>query len=217
VFVRTKVLRSVGGWDSNCLAEDCDLGVRLSSQGSPVVVSYDPVMVTKEETPDSLVGLFKQRTRWNQGFIQVFRKGDWKELPGFRQRLLARYTLATPFIQTFTGLAIPVGVAIGLFVKVPIVVALLSFFPLLPTLAILSFEVAGLHDFGRQYRMRVGFLHYVKLVVGSPFYQVVLAAAAIRAVWREQRGRNDWELTSHVGAHISPAPSSPVSSVAGGS
>ena len=195
VFVRTDVLRGAGGWDGDCLAEDCDLGVRLSSAGSPVVVSYDPVMVTREETPDSLVGLFKQRTRWNQGFIQVYRKGDWRQLPGFRQRLLARYTLATPFVQTFTGLAIPIGVAIGLFAEVPIVVALFSFVPLLPTLAILAFEIAGLHDFGMQYRLRVRPLHYLKLVIGSPFYQIVLAGAAMRAVWRELRGRNDWELT----------------------
>jgi glycosyltransferase XagB len=200
------VLRGAGGWDGDCLAEDCDLGVRLSSAGSPVVVSYDPVMVTREETPDSLVGLFKQRTRWNQGFIQVYRKGDWRQLPGFRQRLLARYTLATPFIQTFTGLAIPIGVAIGLFADVPIVVALFSFVPLLPTLAILAFEIAGLHDFGMQYRLRVRPLHYLKLVIGSPFYQIVLALAAMRAVWRELRGRNDWELTAHVGAHIDPTP-----------
>ncbi len=159
------------------------------------MVSYDPVMVTREETPDSLVGLFKQRTRWNQGFIQVYRKGDWRQLPGFRQRLLARYTLATPFMQTFTGLAIPIGVAIGLFAEVPIVVALFSFVPLLPTLAILAFEIAGLHDFGMQYRLRVRPLHYLKLVIGGPFYQIVLAGAAMRAVWRELRGRNDWELT----------------------
>jgi cellulose synthase/poly-beta-1,6-N-acetylglucosamine synthase-like glycosyltransferase len=206
VFIRTDVLRAAGGWDGDCLAEDCDLGVRLSSSGSPVVVSYDPVMVTREETPDSLVGLFKQRTRWNQGFIQVFRKGDWRALPGFRQRLLARYTLATPFIQTFTGLAIPVGVAIGIFAQVPIVVALFSFVPMLPTLAILAFEIAGLHDFGLQYRLRIRPMHYVKLVIGGPFYQIVLAAAAMRAVWRELSGRNDWELTAHVGAHIQPEP-----------
>jgi cellulose synthase/poly-beta-1,6-N-acetylglucosamine synthase-like glycosyltransferase len=202
VFVRADVLRAAGGWDGDCLAEDCDLGVRLSSSGSPVVVSYDPVMVTREETPDSLMGLYKQRTRWNQGFIQVFRKGDWKRLPGFRRRMLARYTLATPFVQTFTGLAIPVGVAVGVLTKLPIVVALVSFLPLLPTLAILGFEVAGLHDFGRQYRLRIRPVHYLKLIVGSPAYQVVLAAAAVRAVWREGRGHDDWELTSHVGAHI---------------
>jgi glycosyltransferase XagB len=202
VFVRADVLRAAGGWDGDCLAEDCDLGVRLSSSGSRVVVSYDPLMVTREETPDSLKGLFKQRTRWNQGFIQVYRKGDWKRLPGLRQRMLARYTLATPFVQTLTGLAIPVGIAIGLLANLPVVVALVSFLPLLPTFAILGFEVAGLHDFGRQYRLRVRAVHYLKLIVSSPIYLVVLAAAAVRAVWREGRGHDDWELTTHVGAHI---------------
>ena len=33
VFVRTDLLRQVGGWDPDCLAEDCELGVRLSSRG----------------------------------------------------------------------------------------------------------------------------------------------------------------------------------------
>ncbi len=42
VFVRTDVLRAAGGWDGDCLAEDCDLGVRLSSSGSPVVVVLRP-------------------------------------------------------------------------------------------------------------------------------------------------------------------------------
>ncbi|MGE0299080.1 glycosyltransferase [Pseudonocardia sp.] len=207
VFVRADLLREAGGWDPDCLAEDCDLGVRLSSAGARVVVSYDPVLVTREETPDSLQGLMRQRTRWNQGFIQVFRKGDWRRLDGVRPRMLARYTLATPFLQAFTGLTIPVGILIGLTTKVPILVALLSFLPLLPTLAVLAFEVVGLHDFGRQYRFPVRPVHYAKLVVGAPAYQVVLAYAALRAVWRESRGRADWELTSHVGAHL-PAPRS---------
>lgn len=51
VFVRTDVLREAGGWDPDCLAEDCDLGVRLSSVGKKVVVAYDSDMVTREETP----------------------------------------------------------------------------------------------------------------------------------------------------------------------
>lgn len=205
VFVRTELLRQAGGWDPECLAEDCDLGVRLSSQGARVVVAYDSLIVTREETPDSLDGLFRQRTRWNQGFLQVFRKKDWRQLPTMHQRMLARYTLATPFLQAFAGLAIPVGIAIGVFLKVPITVALISFLPALPTLAVLAFEMAALHDFSRQYQLRIGWVHYLKLIVGSPFYQVVLLAAALRAVWRESTGRNDWELTRHVGAHLSPA------------
>ncbi|GAB3111831.1 hypothetical protein GCM10027160_13200 [Streptomyces calidiresistens] len=202
VFVRTEVLREAEGWDENCLAEDCDLGVRLSSAGKRVVVAYDAEMVTREETPGSLMGLLKQRTRWNQGFLQVYRKRDWRRLPGFGRRMLARYTLMTPFLQAFTGVVIPLNVAAGVLLDVPVGVALISFLPLLTMTVTFVFEIVGLHDFGRQYGFRIRLAHYLKLIVGGPFYQVLLAGAAIRAVWREQRGRNEWELTRHTGAHL---------------
>ena len=72
-----------------------------SSGCKKVVVAYDSSLVTREETPDSLPGLVKQRTRWNQGFLHVYRKGEWRRLPTFGQRLLARYTLTGPFVQAF--------------------------------------------------------------------------------------------------------------------
>ena len=205
VFVRTRLLQEHGGWDQECLTEDCDLGVRLSSQGAKVVVAYDSDMVTREETPDSLYALFKQRTRWNQGFLQVLRKREWKQLPSLRQRLLARYTLVTPFVQAFSGLMILLGVFVALWAHVPVLVAQISFLPLVPMLVTFVFEAVGLHDFGRQYRLRIKPSHYARLIVGGPFYQVVLAGAALRAVWRELRGRKDWELTKHIGAHLGTA------------
>ncbi|MFC5720168.1 glycosyltransferase [Streptomyces gamaensis] len=202
VFVRTDVLRASGGWDPDCLAEDCDLGVRLSSAGKRVVVAYDSEMVTREETPGSLLGLLRQRTRWNQGFLQVFRKRDWRRLPTLGQRMLARHTLMTPFMQAFTGVVIPLNVLVALVLHVPVHIAVLTFLPAVTAFVTFVFEVVGLHDFGAQYGLRVRFVHYVKLVVGGPFYQLLLAVAAIRAVWREQRGRGEWELTRHVGAHL---------------
>ena len=46
VFVRTELLRDVGGWDGDCLAEDCELGVRLSRRGarssSPTTRTWSP-------------------------------------------------------------------------------------------------------------------------------------------------------------------------------
>ncbi|WP_268985021.1 glycosyltransferase [Streptomyces sp. CC228A] len=202
VFVRTDVLRAAAGWDQDCLAEDCDLGVRLSSAGKRVVVAYDADMVTREETPGTLMALLKQRTRWNQGFLQVYRKKDWRGLPTLGQRMLARHTLMTPFMQAFTGVVIPVNIAVAVFLDVPVGIAVITFLPLLTALVTFVFEVVGLHDFGAQYGLRVRFVHYVKLILGGPFYQVLLAGAAVRAVWREQRGRGDWELTRHVGAHL---------------
>ncbi|GAA1010663.1 hypothetical protein Aple_029710 [Acrocarpospora pleiomorpha] len=202
VFVRTDVLRENGGWDQDCLAEDCDLGVRLSTRGKKFAVAYDAVLVTREETPDSIKALVKQRTRWNQGFLQVLRKGEWKALPTLRQRLLARFTLTSPFIQAFTGAVIPVGILAGFLLDVPDGVALITFLPLLPTLTMLAFELAGLHEFGWQYGVRVRAGHYATLIAGLPLYQAILAVAALRSVWRESTGRGDWELTHHVGAHL---------------
>jgi uncharacterized membrane protein len=108
----------------------------------------------------------------------------------------------TPYLQALSGVIIPLNVAIALFLDVPVGIAFITFLPAVTALVTFVFELVGLHDFGKQYGLRVRFIHYLKLVVGGPFYQVLLAGAAVRAVWREQQGRNDWELTSHVGAHL---------------
>jgi cellulose synthase/poly-beta-1,6-N-acetylglucosamine synthase-like glycosyltransferase len=210
------------GWDDQCLAEDCELGVRLSSAGKKTVVAYSPEMVTREETPDTLKSFVRQRTRWMQGFLQVYRKGDWRQLPTRRQRMLARFTLSTPFYQAASGLAVPVGIAIGILAKVPMVVAMISWLPAVPMFLVLAFEIAALRDFGKEYygkeqpdqSHKVGFGTYVRLIIGMPFFQIVLMFAALRAVWRELRGHRDWELTKHVGAHLAaPAPTSATTSI----
>jgi cellulose synthase/poly-beta-1,6-N-acetylglucosamine synthase-like glycosyltransferase len=206
VFVRRETLLAVDGWDPNCLAEDCELGVRLSARGGTFAVAYDPELVTREETPDSVRALLKQRTRWNQGFLQVLRKGEWRSLP-WKRRWLARYTLSMPFLQAAAGVAIPISVATMLWLKVPVWLALLSFLPVLPTLSTLAFELAGLHEFGRLYYVRVRPLDYLRLALGLLPYHLILAAASVRAVARETLGVRTWEKTAHVGAHRRDRPS----------
>jgi glycosyltransferase XagB len=201
VFIRTHLLRQAGGWDPNCLAEDCELGVRLSSKGAKVTVAYDPELVTREETPGSLKDFLKQRTRWNQGFIQVLAKGEWRRLPTAPQRLFARYTLATPFLQAFIGLLIPLSLIMIILVKIPMLATLISFLPLLPMLAVLVVEIVGLREFCRNYGFRLRWRDYVRLVLGMLPYHLLLAGAAVRAVSRELRGNRGWEKTAHVGAH----------------
>jgi glycosyltransferase XagB len=206
VFVRRALLESVGGWDAGCLAEDCDLGVRLSIRGARVAVAYTPEVVTREETPGSIRQLLKQRTRWNQGFLQVLRKGDWRSLPTRRQRLLARYTLSMPFLQAFAGIVMPASLVAIVATKAPVLLCLLTFAPMVPMFTTLLIEAAGLRDFCELYRVPVGPLDYVRLVLGTVAYQMVLSAAAIRAVFREFRGVRTWEKTAHVGAHRVPEP-----------
>jgi glycosyltransferase XagB len=201
VFIRTDRLREAGGWDPDCLAEDCEIGVRLSSRGAKVAVAYDPDLVTREETPGTLGELFKQRTRWDQGFLQVLRKGEWRRLPSRRQRLLARYTLAMPFLQAFTAVLIPVSLATMILLDLPVLAAMITFVPLVPTLAAVAVEAAALGEFCHSYGRRATPLDYLRLLLGTFPYHLLLGAAALRAVLRERRGERGWEKTAHVGAH----------------
>lgn len=65
VFIRTPILRAVGGWN-DCLAEDCEIRVRLSTLGARTAVFYEPELVTREEWPPTLRAFVKQRTRWTR-------------------------------------------------------------------------------------------------------------------------------------------------------
>jgi hypothetical protein len=79
---------------------------------------------------------------------------------------------------------------------------LLTFMPLLPTLATIAIECVGIRSFGATFGVEVRIRDMAKLVVGTVPYQLLLAAAAVRASLREIRGRRGWEKTEHVGAHI---------------
>ena len=89
--------------------------------------------------------------------------------------------------------------------KIPVALALLSFLPVIPTLAALSFELVGLREFGRVFYVKPRTYDYVRLIVGPFPYQLLLAAAAVRAVVREALGMRGWEKTAHTGAHRAAA------------
>ncbi|WP_457148152.1 glycosyltransferase [Mycobacterium sp. URHB0021] len=210
VFTRTVLLREAGGWDPDCLAEDCEIGVRLSTRGAVVAVAYDPKAVTREETPGSIRAFLKQRTRWDQGFLQVLRKGEWRKLPSLRQRWLARYTLVMPLLQAATGALMPLSLASMFLLKVPMPTALVTFLPLAPTLVTMAVESAALGEFGREFGIRIRFRDHARLLLGTVPYQLLLAAAAVRSVWRQSRGQGGWEKTTHNNAHRTNTPKRPV-------
>lgn len=197
VFLRRSVLEEVGGWDGDCLAEDCEIGVRLSARGKRIVCAYDPELVTEELAPTSVAALVKQRTRWALGFMQVLAKGDWKTLPTRRRRWSAWLTLVQQHAMVLAGLALPVAVLTALFVDLPVVAVMIAFLPLLPTLLMLAFDVLILREFGRDMRVPVGFRDYVRLVLSTPFFQVLLALSAIRAAHKFVVGDLAWYKTPH--------------------
>ncbi|MGH8950448.1 MAG: glycosyltransferase [Acidimicrobiia bacterium] len=204
VFIKTDWMWKVGGWDPESLTEDCDLGVRLSIAGARFSVAYDPEFLTREETPPTFRGWLRQRTRWNQGFLQVLRKGDWKDLPDSRRRIFAWYTLAMPFVQAAVGLLIPIAVITMLVGSFPIWLAMFTLLPAIPTVATMVVETVALGDLARSMGRPARSRDYFRLILGSFAYQVALAVAAGRAVWREMVGEKSWEKTDHVGSHRRP-------------
>lgn len=69
---RKSVLRSVGAYDSDTFAEDCDLTLKILLAGWHV--AYEPKAVGWVETPSRLLDLIKQRYRWTRGILQAMRK-----------------------------------------------------------------------------------------------------------------------------------------------
>ncbi len=204
-FIRRDVLEAHGRWDERCLTEDADLGIRLTAAGVPIRVLYDDRYVTREETPPTARGLMRQRTRWDQGFLQVLGKGDWLRLPGWRQRLLALYTLGFPLLQALMMLYLPISVWMMANIKMPVLVAMLSMAPFYAVGLQVAITTMGLYEFTAAHRLRASPLLALRLILVYLPYQWLLSYAALRAVRRQLFGVNNWEKTSHVGAHRAPA------------
>jgi hypothetical protein len=110
--------------------------------------------------------------------------------------------LSTPFLLAPAWLMVPAAIVTAIAVKAPVPITLVSFLPLLPMVSILAAELVGLHEFCRVYDERSSPRDYVRLVLGLPVYQAVLALAAGRALLREARGVRGWEKTAHLGLHL---------------
>lgn len=204
VFIRRELLERMGGWDQRCLTEDADIGIRLSVAGIPVRAVYDDAYVTREETPPTVGQFVRQRTRWNQGFLQVLAKGDWRRLPTLRQRLLALYTLTFPLFQALAMLYLPVSLVLMAMVKVPVLVAMLSLLPVYLLLIQLAIGLVGLYEFAGVHRLRPSLWSPLLMIATYLPFQWLLSFSALRAVWRQLRGEGSWEKTHHVGAHRAP-------------
>jgi cellulose synthase/poly-beta-1,6-N-acetylglucosamine synthase-like glycosyltransferase len=201
VFFRRDLIARVGGWDEHCLTEDADIGLRLSVLGEPIRVVYDALHVTREEIPDGMGSFIRQRTRWQQGFLQVLWKGSWLALPGLKQRILAFYALSYPYFQAVITLLWPLTIGEVLLLKAPALVAMLSFLPLYALFLQFLVTAVGAFIFTREYGLKFSFLNLVKTAITFLPFQWLLGISAVRGAYRELRKQNNWEKTKHLGAH----------------
>ena len=203
VFVRRELLEQLGGWDENCLTEDAELGIRLSLAHARLRIIYEDEYVTREETPHTIEQFIRQRTRWNQGFIQILFKWEWLKMEKLSQRLLAFYVLILPEVQALFAILVPVAIIMFFFVKFPLWLAMLTFIPLYCFVLGVFLDLAGLHEFLKAHNRKWKWGESIILVLAFFPYQWILSIAALRAVYRAIKGTSNWEKTVHIGQHRS--------------
>ena len=95
-FIRRGVLEDLGGFDEDTLAEDIEISARLTDKQH--IIKYASNVRAWQESPSTLTGLLRQRTRWYRGHMEVALKYG-KLLKNLNKRTIdAEFTLFLPFL-----------------------------------------------------------------------------------------------------------------------
>jgi poly-beta-1,6 N-acetyl-D-glucosamine synthase len=105
---RKSVVRSLGGYDLDTFAEDCDMTLKLVVAGWHI--AYEPLAVAWVETPSRMLDLLKQRYRWTRGILQAMRKHRYVFKHPLKSGFLTSMTLWYMF---FEGILWPISNILG--------------------------------------------------------------------------------------------------------
>jgi cellulose synthase/poly-beta-1,6-N-acetylglucosamine synthase-like glycosyltransferase len=201
VFFKKKVLEDLGGWDENCLTEDADIGIRASVKGYKTEMFYLEEMATLEETPVDERAFVRQRTRWDQGYLQILFKGDWMNIDGLKKQALSLYVLVQPIIHQFMFIAMLAIPFISWGLKTRLWIAMFSWIPMYFLILQLGLYFVGLTDLKKNYNLDFPLITYLFLVIYFVPYQFLLAFSFARAAARMVLGIGNWEKTLHLNTH----------------
>jgi cellulose synthase/poly-beta-1,6-N-acetylglucosamine synthase-like glycosyltransferase len=98
---RIDTLKRVGGWDAWNVTEDADLGLRLAVAGARV---GSLASETREEAPAEFGSWFRQRVRWQKGWMQTLIVHSRRPL---------RFVRALGLLRALAALALIGGATLG--------------------------------------------------------------------------------------------------------
>ena len=154
-LVRRSALESAGGWSSDTICEDTDLGLTILEQGWHA--HYTNRRYGHGLLPDSFADFKKQRHRWAYGGLQIIRK-HWRRLLPGASRLTPeqRREFALGWLNWLGAESVGVTVAMLNIIWVPMVAFLDISVPdrILTVPIIASFTVSVAH-FLTLYRLRL--------------------------------------------------------------
>lgn len=212
---RRDVLLEAGGYQHDSLGEDLELLVRLQriaiENGRPYTVAYLPEICCWTEAPSSIAGVRNQRTRWQQGALQVFFKHRkmlfnprYGRIGMVAFPLLALEDLIGPMVELLGYILMIVGIAVGLVDPVMALVYLLltCVFGSFISVGVLMIEeqqprpVAGAGEFG----------WLLLAAIAENFgYRQLIQYYRLRGVIHFLRKEQTWAAVPRTGFNAGPA------------
>lgn len=190
VAIRTKILRSIGGFDEETLTEDTNLTSNLILKGYKIV--YEPNALVTEEAPPNLNNYITQRTRWASGHMKCFfeyASQVFKAPISLKDKLDTLIFLAYYFVPILCGFAILIGL-ISVYFNINLLNHYLCIagviMSLIPFLEILIGVLRSEHKFN------------VYLLPSLAFFFVLNVVICFNAIFNILCGKNMWIKTERV-------------------
>ena len=188
-LIRRTALASAGGWSSDTICEDTDLGLAILEQGW--LAHYTNRRYGYGLLPDTYEAFKKQRHRWAYGGFQIVKKHWRRFLPGAsRLTPQQRREFSLGWVNWLGAESLGVAVAILNLAWVPVVVVLGIAVPdKVLTLPILAAFIVSLTHFIAVYRLRVAIP--LGEMIGAVF-------AAMSVQWTVARAVSDGVIKDHL-------------------
>ena len=196
---RVAALRELGGWDPYNVAEDADLGIRLTRRGYRTAI-FDST--TWEEANSRVRNWIRQRSRWIKGYMQTFLvhtrhpRRLWRELGAVNFLSFVALVGGT----SASALLNPLFWALGVAYYITRSTAIEALFPTpiyylgLACLLVGNFIFIYMSMFTA---VRWGYEDLTKWAILMPLYWVLFSVAGYLALYELITRPHHWQKTTH--------------------